>query len=150
VLFCFSLDEDGCPEPRILQVITGVPRGDDVCPDPEPQHRPNPLPDHIRREREDPATAEPPPPSPPPPPPSPPRVVRVQIEPPSEREPGGVLFEASYTVQDTGPGTGALTVSDFQGRLIGKTDVRTADDADAAARRVVLREKGSPFWRRLQ
>ena len=65
-------------------------------------------------------------------------------EPPSEREPGGVLFEASYTVQDTGPGTGALTVSDFQGRLIGKTDIRTGDDADAAARRVVLREKGSP------
>jgi hypothetical protein len=73
------------------------------------------------------------------------------IEQPSEREPGGVILEAFYTVQETGVGRGKVTVSDcFQGRLIGSADVRAGDDLDAAAKRVVLREKGGAFWRRLQ
>jgi len=59
-----TLDEHGRPEPRILRVITGVPRGDDVIPD-EPQEQ-KPMPDFLRREPTPIARAEPPLPSPPP------------------------------------------------------------------------------------
>src|SRR5262249_39061705 len=41
------------------------------------------------------------------------------------------------------PGTGRLTVLDREDRLIGSIDVRAGDDLDAAARRVVLREKAA-------
>ena len=72
--------------------------------------------------------------------------MRVQIEAPSEREPSGVLMEAAYTVAG-----GTLTVTDMQGRQIGSGYVNPGDDFDAAARTVVLRERGPrSFWKKLK
>lgn len=134
-----SLDEHGRPEPRVLKVFTGVPRGgieaDGVSLDPDEQ---KPMPSFSQREwLERPPVAKAEPELAPALTPSPPRVVRVQIEAPSEREPGGVIMEAAYTVAG-----GTLTVTDMQARQIGSGYVNPDDDFDAAARRVVLRERG--------
>ena len=73
-----------------------------------------------------------------------PRIVRIQIEGPTEDSMGAV-DDFRYTVARDG----TLTVSDRRGVVIGSATVIPGDDLDAAARLVVLKQTRSAFWRRL-
>ena len=74
--------------------------------------------------------------------------VRVHLEGPSEANPGGTLVDAIAFVEPNG----TLTVREREtGKPIGTATVKAGDDFKAAARRVVLRARGSSdFWRTLQ
>jgi hypothetical protein len=68
--------------------------------------------------------------------------VRVQIEQPSQANPGGAIVEASYSIDDD-----MLRVYDEDGRIMGSVQLKFGDNPVVAARRI-LREKRAPdFYR---
>ena len=138
------IDEDG-HAPRIMEVVTGVPRGVDDSDDADtPDTKPEPKSYmHQRYEPIKPAPSDEPEPIT-----SPPIFVRVQIEAPNDRNPGGTLVDAVALIEPNGQ----MTVRDREtGKPLGTAQVAHGDDFKAVARRVVLRTRGSSdFWRTLQ
>jgi len=129
-----------------LRVYTGVPRGvddDDTPSEPQTPAKREPW-SHQRYAPVRPNESEPEPE----PITSPPIFVRVQIEAPNDRNPGGRVAEAIAHIEMNG----TMTVRDrYTGSVIGTTSVKAGDDFAAAARRLILRQRGpSDFWRSLQ
>jgi hypothetical protein len=142
--------EDGRAAPRIMEVVTGVPRGFDDSDDDEdsaPAQASEPEPKSFLNlpERYKPVTVREPEPELPS---CPPIHLRVQLASPNDQQPGGEIVEAVAFVEPNG----TLTVRErATGKPIGTAQVKAGDDFKAAARRVILRQRGpSDFWRSLQ
>jgi hypothetical protein len=73
------------------------------------------------------------------------RRVYVTVERPSETNPGGAIVEGSYWIED-----GMVKVTDLQGRLLGTQPINPGDDAEAAARAVLRKKRGSAFYAPIQ
>jgi hypothetical protein len=73
------------------------------------------------------------------------RRIWTQTEQPSDRNPGGVITEGSYRVED-----GMVKVEDLQGRLLGTEPINPGDDAEAAARAVLRKKRASAFYDPIQ
>jgi hypothetical protein len=100
------------PEPTVLRLPEGHP-GRATLPPPEPESEPS--------ER---------------------RYICVQIEQPTENNPGGTIAEGYERHADT-----KVRVYDVRGQLLGGADLKPGDDVDTAAKRL-LREKhgGGRFY----
>jgi hypothetical protein len=71
--------------------------------------------------------------------------VWATVERPSETNPGGVIAEGLYRVED-----GMVKVTDLQGRLLGTQPLKPGDDVEAAARKILREKKASAFYDPIQ
>jgi hypothetical protein len=73
------------------------------------------------------------------------RRVWVTVERPSETNPGGVIAEGLYRVED-----GMVKVTDLQARLLGTQPIKPDDDVEAAARKILREKRASAFYDPIQ
>jgi hypothetical protein len=66
--------------------------------------------------------------------------VRVTVRPPTENDPGAIV-EGQYRIVN-----GTLEVADLEGKLLGTQPINPGDDAEAAARAVLRKKRGSAFY----
>jgi hypothetical protein len=69
------------------------------------------------------------------------RRIWTQTEQPSDRNPGGAIVEGQYRIVN-----GNLEVTDLEGRLLATQPIKSGDDAEAAARKILREKKASPFY----
>jgi hypothetical protein len=69
------------------------------------------------------------------------RRVRTQVERPSRTNPGGAIAEGLYRVEgDT------VEVTDMDGRLVGRAPIKTGDDPEVTARKILREKRASDFY----
>src|SRR5262249_32357353 len=135
-----------------MMIVTGVPRRGRDCDDPDdpPVQVDNastpdaenrrPEGHALRLPKDDPLRAAPYTPAPEPVV-SEPRRIRVQIEQPTESNPGGTIAEGFERHSDS-----PVRVYDTDGNLLGSANLRPGDDIDTVARAVLRQKRAGDFY----